>query len=79
MSYCVTLHHLQETPLVPFADSSSQPNIRFPKSLLNVPGIMNFTSVKAYLTVPQLKSELESFPSTVGVMDSKSSKCFFFG
>ncbi|XP_024142865.1 protein FAM171B [Oryzias melastigma] len=54
------------------ADSSSQPNIRFPKSLLNVPGIMNFTSVKAYLTVPQLKSELESFPSTVGVMDSKS-------
>ncbi|XP_011487864.1 protein FAM171B isoform X2 [Oryzias latipes] len=54
------------------AGSSSLPNIRFPKSLLNVAGVMNFTSVKAYLTIPQLKSELESFTSTVGVMNSKN-------
>ncbi|KAI3356524.1 hypothetical protein L3Q82_017731, partial [Scortum barcoo] len=52
--------------------SSSQPIVQFPKSLLNLSDSSNVTSVKAYLTVPKLPSEEDSFHNTLGIMGSKS-------
>ncbi|XP_008302846.1 protein FAM171B-like, partial [Stegastes partitus] len=54
------------------SDSSSQPTVRFPKSLLNVTLSSNSTSVTAFLTVPKVTSEPDGFFNTLGVMSSKS-------
>ncbi|XP_026233251.1 protein FAM171B-like [Anabas testudineus] len=54
------------------SDASSQPVVRFPKSLLNLTDSRNITSVKAYLSIPKLSSEGDSYPNTLGIMSSKS-------
>ncbi|GAA6225257.1 protein FAM171B-like isoform X1 [Lates japonicus] len=54
------------------SDASSQPVVQFPKSLLNLTDSRNVTSVKAYLTIPQLSPDDSSFSNTVGIISSKS-------
>ncbi|XP_045910139.1 protein FAM171B-like [Micropterus dolomieu] len=54
------------------SDSSSLPIVQFPKSLLNLTDSSDVTSVKAYLTVPKLPSEDDTFLNTMGIMSSKS-------
>ncbi|XP_069554946.1 protein FAM171B-like [Brachyistius frenatus] len=54
------------------SDASSQPVIRFPKSLLNLTHGSDVTSVKAYLTIPKLTSQQDGFLKTRGIMSSKS-------
>uniref|UniRef100_A0AAQ4Q7Q2 FAM171 N-terminal domain-containing protein n=1 Tax=Gasterosteus aculeatus aculeatus TaxID=481459 RepID=A0AAQ4Q7Q2_GASAC len=54
------------------SDATSQPIVQFPKSLLNLTDSSNATSVKAYLTLPKLPSEEDSFLHTLGIMRSKS-------
>ncbi|KAF3695122.1 Protein FAM171B Precursor [Channa argus] len=53
------------------SDASSHPVVQFPKSLLNLTNTSNVTTVKAYMTIPKLSSDDESF-STFGIMSSKS-------
>ncbi|KAK2839506.1 hypothetical protein Q5P01_013246 [Channa striata] len=53
------------------SDASSRPVVQFPKNLLDVTNSSNVTSIKAYLTIPKLSSEDESF-RTLGIMSSKS-------
>lgn len=54
------------------SDSSAQPTVSFPKSLLNLKDSSNITSATAFLTVPKLTSEQDGFLNTLGVMSSKS-------
>ncbi|XP_041858297.1 protein FAM171B-like [Melanotaenia boesemani] len=54
------------------ADTSSQPIVRFPKSLLNLTDSGNLTSVKAYVTIPDLTSEQGGSLNTQGIIISKS-------
>ncbi|KAM3607575.1 uncharacterized protein V6R79_010049 [Siganus canaliculatus] len=54
------------------SDVSSQPIIKFPKSLLNLTDGSDVTSVKAYLTIPRLPSEDDSFLNTPGIMSTQS-------
>ncbi|KAM7380840.1 hypothetical protein PAMP_004112 [Pampus punctatissimus] len=63
--------------LLPFKTSrkpnaSLQPMVQFPKSLLNVTDSSDISSFKAYLTIPKLPSEEDSFLNTLGIMNSKS-------
>ncbi|XP_040914000.1 protein FAM171B-like [Toxotes jaculatrix] len=53
------------------SDASSQPVVQFSKRLLNLTASSNVTSVKAYLTLPRLLSEDDSFLNTLGIMSSK--------
>lgn len=48
--------------------------VQFPKSLLNLTHSSNVTSVTAYLTLPKLPSEDDSFLSTVGVVSTKTGR-----
>lgn len=57
-----------------FVDASSQPIVQFHKRLLNLTDGSNVTSVKAYLTIPKLPSEEDSFLNTLGIMSSKSGR-----
>ncbi|XP_029315745.1 protein FAM171B-like [Cottoperca gobio] len=54
------------------SDASSKPIVQFPKSLLNLTDSSNASSVKAYLTIPKLRSEDHSFLYTLGIMSSTS-------
>ncbi|XP_072254001.1 protein FAM171B-like isoform X2 [Leuresthes tenuis] len=54
------------------ADGTSQPTVRFPKSLLNLTHSSNITSVKAYLTIPKLTSDEHSSLNTLGIMNITS-------
>uniref|UniRef100_A0A8D3C3U2 Protein FAM171B n=1 Tax=Scophthalmus maximus TaxID=52904 RepID=A0A8D3C3U2_SCOMX len=54
------------------SDAWSQPVVQFPRSLLNLTEGSNVTSVKAFLTVPQLSSEGVSSLNTLGIMSTKS-------
>ncbi|KAM8855765.1 protein FAM171B-like [Spinachia spinachia] len=54
------------------SDVTSQPIVQFPKSLLNLTDSSNATSVKAYLTLPKLPSEEDSFVQALGITRSKS-------
>ncbi|KAG7466819.1 hypothetical protein MATL_G00146390 [Megalops atlanticus] len=54
------------------SDSSSQPSVQFPKSLLKLPDNSNISSVMAYLTVPSLPTEKDCFLYTVGILINKS-------
>ncbi|XP_062257909.1 protein FAM171B-like isoform X2 [Platichthys flesus] len=54
------------------SDALSQPVVQFPQSLLNLTEDRNVTSVRAYLTFPQLTSESQGFLNTVGIVGSKS-------
>ncbi|KAM4559086.1 protein FAM171B-like isoform 2-T2 [Odontesthes bonariensis] len=56
------------------ADVTSQPTVRFPKSLLNLTHSSNITSVKAYLTIPKLTSDDQSSLNTLGIMNITSDK-----
>ncbi|XP_037645539.1 protein FAM171B-like [Sebastes umbrosus] len=53
------------------SDAASLPSVKFPKSLLNLTDSSNATSVRAYLTMPKLPSEEDSFFNTLGIMSSK--------
>lgn len=53
-------------------DASSQPVVQFPKSLLNLTDSRNISSVEAYLSIPKLSPEVDSFLNALGVMSSKS-------
>uniref|UniRef100_A0A3Q3S4G2 Family with sequence similarity 171 member B n=1 Tax=Mastacembelus armatus TaxID=205130 RepID=A0A3Q3S4G2_9TELE len=54
------------------SDASSHPVVQFSKSLLNLTDGSNVTSVKAYLTIPNLSSENQNFFNTLGIISSKS-------
>ncbi|KAG5834031.1 hypothetical protein ANANG_G00282360 [Anguilla anguilla] len=55
------------------SDTASQPSVRFPKSLLNLPDQNNISSVTAYLTMPQLPSEKDHLLYTVGMRKGSGS------
>ncbi|KAM6894084.1 protein FAM171B [Xenentodon cancila] len=53
-------------------DSSSQPKVRFPKSLLTIPDKSNISSVMAYLTVPQHHLAEDCANCTPGIISSRA-------
>uniref|UniRef100_A0A3P9JEQ5 Membrane-associated ring finger (C3HC4) 7 n=1 Tax=Oryzias latipes TaxID=8090 RepID=A0A3P9JEQ5_ORYLA len=53
-------------------DSSSQPKVRFPKSLLTLPDRGNISTVTAFLTVPQHHLGKDCANCTLGITSSKS-------
>ncbi|TNN49331.1 Protein FAM171B [Liparis tanakae] len=53
-------------------DRSSQPEVKFPKSLLTMPGDSNVSSVTAYLTVPQRHLEKDCANCTPGIVGQPS-------
>ncbi|XP_061579876.1 protein FAM171B-like [Cololabis saira] len=53
-------------------DVSSQPAVRFPKSLLNLTHSSNITSVTAYLTILKARSQQDGSLNTLGITSSKS-------
>lgn len=55
-----------------FADSSSQPKVKFPKSLLTITEKTNISSVTAYLTVPQHHLAKDCVNCTPGIISNKS-------
>ncbi|KAF7670393.1 hypothetical protein LDENG_00287220 [Lucifuga dentata] len=54
------------------SDASKQPVVQFPKKLLNLTDSGDIASVKAYLTLPKLTAEDDSFVNTLGIVSSKS-------
>lgn len=55
-------------------DSSSEPKVRFPKSLLTLPDGGNLSSVAAFLTVPRHHLGKDCANCTLGIASSKSGK-----
>ncbi|CAN9498330.1 unnamed protein product [Ophioblennius macclurei] len=53
-------------------DSSSQPKVKIPKSLLTIPDSNNVSSVSAYLTVPQRHLARDCNNCTPGIISNKS-------
>ncbi|XP_043931060.1 protein FAM171B [Protopterus annectens] len=51
--------------------AKSQPSVQFIKSLLKPPG-NNITNVIAYMTMPQMYTEVDSLLSTMGILINKS-------
>ncbi|CAN9497991.1 unnamed protein product [Ophioblennius macclurei] len=54
------------------SDISSQPAVKFPKSLLNLAHDSNFTSIKAFLMTPKPKTGQDGLVNTFGIVSSKS-------
>ncbi|XP_056157275.1 protein FAM171B [Lampris incognitus] len=53
-------------------DSSSQPSVKFPKSILPLPDKTNISSVTAYLTVPERHLAKDCVNCTPGIINNKS-------